>query len=125
MGKATQDLCNQLDNLLDINFDTTYDEAESDRSSLQLTETKQTSVYNSSPNSPLKKRAFNHDKFQKRLTMNKSINTNLLTMLDCLEDMLLHDYDQMETELNKLLDDLQVPLNTVSVPINFLPKRCP
>lgn len=123
MGKATQDLCNQLDNLLDINFDTTYDEAESDRSSLQLTETKQTSVYNSTPNSPLKRKAFNHDKFQKRLAINKNINTNLLTMLDCLEDMLLHDYDQMETELDKLLDDLQVPLNTVSVPINFLPTK--
>lgn len=128
LRKSTQDLFNQLDDLLDKEFDTTYDSANetesmSETSSLKLTETEQTSFYISTPNSPKKKVQFNHAKFQKRLQINKSISNNLLSMLDCLEDMLLEDYDLMETEINCLLQDLEVPLSTVSVPINFLPKK--
>lgn len=61
----------------------------------------------------------NHKSFSKNIRMTESNHDNLNLIIDCLSDMLIQENKQIEDELNKFINDLElsVPMNTFKISI--------
>lgn len=122
---ATKDLFNQLDDLFEsINSspETTYtksttnestnstdiDEIYDDHKSI---ETNNTSIYDIHEKNDVKSKMLN----------NNYNNDNLMIILDCLEDMIIQESNQIENELKYLISDLSnlKSYNTYNIPMKL------
>lgn len=135
MAPRTQNLFDQLDDLFveeSNDTDTTEDSNFSYNDSYEASATPATSIYNPSlPPSPLKQRharrapVFNHEAFRRQLRMASDSHNNLTNIVDCFEDMVLQETQQLEKELLQFVTDMQnsVPMNTYALRVFPRPLR--
>lgn len=139
MALRNQNLFEQLDDLFaeeSNDTDITEDSLSSYNDSYDASATPATSLYNHSvPSSPLKTShaktapVFNRNAFCRQLSVAADLHNNLTNIMDCLEDMVLQETEQLEKELQNFVLDMQnsVPMNTYTLRVfpQKVPRRSP